>query len=158
MKHTVLVILKCNSKNIYISNVEYDKICFGRACLNMQYAFVRLSLDLVSKAVSSSTNNDNNDKHENTSITIMEARARNDTRAEFAILKSLHPRAAAKPQAIKLEDGSMARNPIECRKRWQRFFADKLCGKLTTLAMLAESTRERHSREFRNICNHAPYC
>ena len=83
MKHTILLILKRNSKHIYISNNEYEKICFGRATLHMQYAFVRESLDLVSTSVTNSTKRDNNVKLENTSISIMEARSCNNTRAEF---------------------------------------------------------------------------
>ena len=86
----------------------------------------------------------------------MQTRSRDDTHEEFNILKSVQPKAAAKPQYIKMEDGSMAKSPIECRQRWQSFFSQKLCGTITTLDALAESTRDRHKTDFADLHTHAP--
>ena len=55
-----------------------------------------------------------------------------DTRKVYSIIKQLKPAKKAQAQTVVLEDGSFAKDRVECRKRWQRFFAAKLCGNETS--------------------------
>ena len=94
-------------------------LSWSKAALDMQVAYTKNGLVVISRVVSNSVKTDRNAHFEALSIKIDEARACNNTRLEYSILKQLMPRPPAKPQAIALSDGSHAKTPYQVRTRCQ---------------------------------------
>ena len=63
----------------------------------------------------------------------------------YAAVRQLKRKPQRTPQLIQLEDGSLAQSPEQVAKRWQRYFADQMSGKVVPLYDLAAPSRQRRA-------------
>eukprot|EP00974_Lingulodinium_polyedra_P100223 9708665-Lingulodinium_polyedra.AAC.1 len=53
------------------------------------------------------------------------------------------PKQRSVPKMIEVESGELATTAVQCRQRWQRFFAGKLCGRIQSFEKLLEDSIEQ---------------
>ena len=67
----------------------------------------------------------------------------NNTTELYRIVKQITPKSKRPPPRLEMEDGTIAATPLQARKRWQRFFVDKLGGHITTFEILLQKVLDR---------------
>ena len=90
------------------------------------------------------------------SFEVEDARERGDVRSEFKLLRTILPMSMRRPQGVYLEDGTVAHDYNEGRLRWQRFFADKLCGRTASMNDIVMSSVRRQADVFSKLVKSPP--
>ena len=63
----------------------------------------------------------------------------------YRTAREIAPRNPKPPNALKLEDGSIAPDQLAARKRWQRFFSEKLGGTVSDFSSLLDAATQRQA-------------
>lgn len=74
----------------------------------------------------------------------MAAEAHNTTEL-YRLVKVITPKAKRPPASLEMEDGSRLPTPPQVRKRWQRYFVQKLGGHITTFEILLQEILDRQA-------------
>ena len=111
----------------------------GRKNLDHTHAYQHTIHINMSKLVSKAAIIDRDKRLNDKAIEVFKAHEAGHSRLEFAHLRDLLPKHAARPQQVILEDGATAKTPSERRSRWQRFFRKSFAVLLRNTMMLVSN-------------------
>ena len=133
--------------------IMFDNVAASTTLLAVNSAFVLNVLKRSNNITRRYVNDDRNKYAINIAAKASSAAKAGQQRELYTCVRKLSGTKPSRPQCLKLEDGTVAKEPLEIRTMWQQNFVNKLAGTVRSFADILSQNLETQQHKFQQMCD-----